>query len=535
MSVEFKIDGKTIIAENGETILQAAARNGIAIPSLCRNQKISHTTSCFVCVVKDCKTGRFLPSCSACPANGQEIESDTAEVFDMRQTALNLLLSEHTGDCEAPCTVACPAHAAVEEYVQAGKKGDFLESLKIIKKRIPLPMTIGRVCPRFCEKNCRKNITGSPVAINDFKRLAADMYYDSYMEDIAPEVTVVTPQIERGGIQNHVLVDAVVEDVAVAPVEVITGEVKNQNIDNNIPSAYENIDASLTSVFSFPDEEAVVDNELIQQKAKIAELLPEDSSIKMEVSVKNDKITSFNEQTPLASVVENIEVEQTEILDLSSQISVEETQVSETADIEPEFAVANVVEEINVVDFIEEKNSSVTDIANSTVSSFVAGENISQTSRANVTNSVNDNFKDIYNKGLTRDVAEQIKVNITQSAIKGVDKIEIKLNPADLGQLEIKMQIGKDGRLQTHIIASNAETLELLQKDLSGLKDAFNNAGYQTDEGSFSFSYRGEEQNNNNEREQLRNFIGEVIAQDIAEELAANNDYVGIDGVNIRV
>ena len=82
MSVEFKIDGKTIIAENGETILQAAARNGIAIPSLCRNQKISHTTSCFVCVVKDCKTGRFLPSCSACPANGQEIESDTAEVFD---------------------------------------------------------------------------------------------------------------------------------------------------------------------------------------------------------------------------------------------------------------------------------------------------------------------------------------------------------------------------------------------------------------------------------------------------------------------
>ena len=187
MSVEFKIDGKTIIAENGETILQAAARNGIAIPSLCRNQKISHTTSCFVCVVKDCKTGRFLPSCSACPANGQEIESDTAEVFDMRQTALNLLLSEHTGDCEAPCTVACPAHAAVEEYVQAGKRGDFLESLKIIKKRIPLPMTIGRVCPRFCEKNCRKNITGSPVAINDFKRLAADMYYDSYMEDIAPE------------------------------------------------------------------------------------------------------------------------------------------------------------------------------------------------------------------------------------------------------------------------------------------------------------------------------------------------------------
>ncbi|MEG2076664.1 MAG: NAD(P)-binding protein, partial [Victivallaceae bacterium] len=39
----------------------------------------------------------------------------------------------------------------------------------------------------FCEKDCRKNIYGSPVAINDFKRLAADLYYDKYMEEIPSE------------------------------------------------------------------------------------------------------------------------------------------------------------------------------------------------------------------------------------------------------------------------------------------------------------------------------------------------------------
>ncbi len=187
MSIEFTIDGKQVVAEPGQTILEVARANGIAIPTLCRDNRITHTTSCFVCVVKDAKTGRFLPSCAACPAPGQEIESSTPEVRDMRQTALNLLLSEHTGDCEAPCTVACPAHASVEEYVRAGREGKFLDSLKIIKKRIPLPMTIGRVCPRFCEKNCRRNIDGKPVAINEFKRLAADLYYDEYMEEIAPE------------------------------------------------------------------------------------------------------------------------------------------------------------------------------------------------------------------------------------------------------------------------------------------------------------------------------------------------------------
>ena len=184
--ISFKIDGKEIIAQEGETIRTAAMKAGIEIPALCSNGKVSRTTSCFVCVVKDVKTGRFLPSCSAMPAQGQEIESDTQEVKEMRKTALGLLLSEHTGDCEAPCTLACPAHASVEEYVRAGRKGDFAKALSIIKERIPLPISIGRVCPRFCEQDCRKNVTGEAVSINDFKRLAADLYYDSYKEELPP-------------------------------------------------------------------------------------------------------------------------------------------------------------------------------------------------------------------------------------------------------------------------------------------------------------------------------------------------------------
>ncbi|MEG2076536.1 MAG: 2Fe-2S iron-sulfur cluster-binding protein, partial [Victivallaceae bacterium] len=130
---EFILDGKTVSAEKGQTIVEIARANGIEIPTLCSSKKISKTTSCFVCIVKDVKSGRFLPSCSACPAPGQEIDASGSEVRTMRQTALNLLLSEHNGDCEAPCTVACPAHANVEEYVRAGRKGEFLESLKIVK------------------------------------------------------------------------------------------------------------------------------------------------------------------------------------------------------------------------------------------------------------------------------------------------------------------------------------------------------------------------------------------------------------------
>ena len=184
--INFILDGKAVTAAPGETILSVATKNGIEIPTLCFNGKVSRTTACFVCIVKDRKTGRFLPSCSACPSEGQDVDASSEEVREMRRTALGLLLSEHTGDCEAPCTLACPAHASVEEYVRAGRQGNFRKALEIIKQRIPLPMSIGRVCPRFCEKDCRKNVTSKPVSINDFKRLAADLCYEDYMEELPP-------------------------------------------------------------------------------------------------------------------------------------------------------------------------------------------------------------------------------------------------------------------------------------------------------------------------------------------------------------
>ena len=182
------IDGKKIKTTEGSTLLKAATENGIEIPTLCHNAKISKTTSCLVCSVTNLQTGRNIPSCATIATEGMEIDASSEKIKSIRRTLLNLLLSEHTGDCEAPCKISCPAHASVEEYVREGKNGNFLESLTLIKKRIPLPISIGRVCPRFCEKDCRRNIIDKPVAINDFKRLAADLHYETYMEEL-PKLT----------------------------------------------------------------------------------------------------------------------------------------------------------------------------------------------------------------------------------------------------------------------------------------------------------------------------------------------------------
>ncbi len=149
-------------------------------------------------------------------------------------------------------------------------------------------------------------------------------------------------------------------------------------------------------------------------------------------------------------------------------------------------------------------------------------------------------FKDVY-KGMSREVVEQVKVNITKSAVKGIDKIDVHLKPEDLGNIEIKMQLSKDGKLQAHIISSRPETMEILQKEIQTLEKAFNDAGFQTDEGSLSFSFRedgsaaGEREGNN----ALRNFIGDVLSQEAETETVADmytlESWNGKSGLNIRV
>ena len=143
-------------------------------------------------------------------------------------------------------------------------------------------------------------------------------------------------------------------------------------------------------------------------------------------------------------------------------------------------------------------------------------------------------------KGMSKEVVDQVKVNITKSAVKGVDKIDISLKPEDLGHIEIKMQLTKDGKLQAHIIASRPETMEILQKDMQILQKAFADAGFQTDDNSLSFAYNDNNQAWQQQREEengLRQFMGNIF------ETEGGNDNIpaselawdGKSALNIRV
>jgi len=78
----------------------------------------------------------------------------------------------------APCMNACPAHLDIPTYIEMIKEGNFNESLRVIRERTCLAGTLGRVCIRPCESNCRRLNVDEAVDIRHLKRFVADYEVD---------------------------------------------------------------------------------------------------------------------------------------------------------------------------------------------------------------------------------------------------------------------------------------------------------------------------------------------------------------------
>ena len=113
--IHLTIDGRQIAVEKGTTVLSAAERLGIRIPTLCHVKGLEPSSSCFVCAVEIEGRRNFLPACSMPVEENMVVRTSTEEVRNARRMALELLLSDHAGECEAPCTARCPAGLDIPE------------------------------------------------------------------------------------------------------------------------------------------------------------------------------------------------------------------------------------------------------------------------------------------------------------------------------------------------------------------------------------------------------------------------------------
>ncbi|MBR5498160.1 MAG: FAD-dependent oxidoreductase [Clostridia bacterium] len=172
--IKITVNGIEMTGNKGETVLNIAAKNGVEIPNLCYNCNLKTYGACGVCLVECEGSPKLMRACATVAADGAIYSTQTDRVVKARTIALELIMSDHEGDCVAPCSLGCPAQTNVQGYVKQIALGNDSEAVRIIKEKISIPASIGRVCPHPCETNCRRRLVEEPLSIAYLKAFAAD-------------------------------------------------------------------------------------------------------------------------------------------------------------------------------------------------------------------------------------------------------------------------------------------------------------------------------------------------------------------------
>jgi len=108
------IDGATVLFESGQTILAAARRAGIAVPTLCDYQDTMPTGACRVCVVEVAGNRSLVPACATQAVPGMVVQTESPRVVAARKMVIELLLASGNHQC-----LVCEASGACELQVLA--------------------------------------------------------------------------------------------------------------------------------------------------------------------------------------------------------------------------------------------------------------------------------------------------------------------------------------------------------------------------------------------------------------------------------
>ena len=132
--VTLTIDGVKVEAEEGSSILAAAAKAGIEIPNLCHLKELAPYGACGVCVVEAEGVPKLLRACATKVAEGMVIKTASARALKARKLAMELMMGDHDGDCLGPCKLKCPAHTDCQKYVKEIAEGRYADAVATIKE-----------------------------------------------------------------------------------------------------------------------------------------------------------------------------------------------------------------------------------------------------------------------------------------------------------------------------------------------------------------------------------------------------------------
>src|SRR5438309_6674813 len=162
---DITIDGQTVTAVVGESILRAAQRAGFNVPTLCDDEKLAPAAACRMCLVDIEGYERPMPSCHLPVEAGMKITATSDGLFGMRKQNLEYILSDHNAYCMPPCQIGCPTHIDIPGYLELMAKGQHVEAARLLKEVLPFPYMLGLVCPKPCQEVCRRGLVEEEIAI----------------------------------------------------------------------------------------------------------------------------------------------------------------------------------------------------------------------------------------------------------------------------------------------------------------------------------------------------------------------------------
>ena len=90
-------------------------------------------------------------------------------------------------------------------------------------------------------------------------------------------------------------------------------------------------------------------------------------------------------------------------------------------------------------------------------------------------------------------VIDQIRVAVTKGAKQGLDRVQIQLKPAELGRVDVRLEMNAENQVRVTVTAESRDTLDLMQRDSRGLEKALQDAGLRTDSDDIEFELREED------------------------------------------
>lgn len=183
-------------------------------PNLSRSAYVAETKTenCVACgrCVEHCPAGAVKLGQKLCTKDGGHIEYPKVQLpdgvpwgpekWDEDYRNTNRINCYDTGT--APCKTACPAHIAVQGYLNMASQGRYRDALALIKKENPFPAVCGHVCNRRCEEACTRGTIDEAVAIDEVKKFIAE-------QDLKAETRYIPPVVQpslRGPFQEKIAI-----------------------------------------------------------------------------------------------------------------------------------------------------------------------------------------------------------------------------------------------------------------------------------------------------------------------------------------